>query len=283
MRHTLEARKWAAVAYVAGLTLGLLVGILGITGNAAKVTLFQLLYNDKASEQNRVHQELVFIDKWGQHFLHHGNLLDEHGGGMPRKVPLELALEASTLVKRGYIVYQFHDPKSNVRIRCHEYFCDIDTAVEHIPRLKQIVQECNCTTQQLYEAMIAVDPSLVRKKRHYRMLLSKHQLFERQYTGELLFNLWLSDRNLFKRTVYVDECKIHMSALAEAGVYVLCDKYDEEVDEAIETSWLRDRGDIILHFIAAVNAEEGSLYLNFTTGTTPPVDSQGVIPPGGFG
>lgn len=273
-RHGLEARIAAVVAY-----------ILGRFAQVHKVNFFTKHYNDSAPIDDHVSENHIsgFIDKWGKHFLEKGNLLDEHGGGMPSKVPTAAAEEAVKLVKWGYELWLEVTKKETAfssvghnRIKVHRYYTSLLHALADLPRLRAIMRECGCTVAQLWEAMLKVDPNLTKRRVYYKWLLSEKDKHSRQYYGELLFNIWLSYRaigNVFYRTVYIDECRIHVGACMSHGVKVICDKHDELVDEIIEVPWLKAHQEITLHFIVAVCPAVGLWYLSFTTGTTPPINN----------
>jgi hypothetical protein len=253
-----------------------------------KLAFFNKQYQDTVPEEERVSDKHVaeFINKWGQRFWEKGELTDEHGGGMPVKVPAELAQEAVTLVKYGYETYvDVKNPRKALstvghhRVKVHRFYTSLANALEELPRLREIMRQCQCTVDQLWEAMVRVDPDLTKRRVYYKWLLSKADKFERQFYGELLFNMWLSYMaigNIFYRTVYIDECRIHLGAELKHGVKVICDKHDQRVSEIIETPWLKPHQEITLHFIVAVNPSAGLWYISFTTGTTPPIDNSPV-------
>jgi hypothetical protein len=279
-RFGLKARQTAVIAYILSLLYG--------ATSAAKTFFFWLVWALCNIEGERVSDNHVveFIDKWGIRWLETGKLEDIHGGGMPVKVPPELALEAVTLVKSGYETYvEVHSTKKvktetgHHRVRVHRFYTSLVQALEEIPRLKAIVRECECTIDQLWQAMLKADPNLTKRRVYYRWALDKEDKTSRRFYGELLFNMWLSYRNatnglnLFYRGVYIDECRIHLGASLKHGVVVICDKHDSRVDEIIETPWLKPHKEITLHFIVAVNPAAGLWYISMTTGTTPPIDN----------
>lgn len=254
----------------------------------AKIFFFCLVWRLWAIEGELVspNHMVEFINKWWRRWLDTGKLEDIHGGGMPVKVPPHLAQEAVTLVKSGYETYvevqnakKVKTETGHHRVRVHRFYTSLVQALEEIPRLKAIVRECECTLDQLWQAMVKVDPNLTKRRVYYKWALDKEDKTARRFYGELLFNLWLSYRaigNLFYRGVYIDECRIHLGASLSHGVVVICDKHDTRVDEIIETPWLKPHHEITLHFIVAVNPEVGLWYLSMTTGTTPPVDNRPV-------
>lgn len=253
-----------------------------------KVAFFENLYNRHQPQDQRVSPNHVseFIDKWAQHFLEYGDLLDEHGGGMPDKVPPQAALEAVTLIKDGYDTYvelegskQGSLPLGHHRVKVHRWWTSLVHAFEDLPRLREIFRECKCSIDQLWQAMLKVDPGLTKRRVLYKWSLDLEDLHKRVYYGQLLFNMWLTHRaqgNIFYRGVYIDECRIHMGQSIRHGVMVICDKDDTRVSEIIETPWLKPHQEVTLHFIVAVNPQVGLWYISMTTGTTPPVDNRPV-------
>lgn len=229
--------------------------------------LFEVLYNSRVPEDEKVRQVSSFIDRWGQHFMQYGHVEEVAHGGMPRKVPDAVAKEASTIVKRGYWAYSF-TARDGHRHKTHHWFPDIQTAVAFVPELQNIIRQCDCTPKQLLAAMMANDPNLHFRCRHFKLALTDKQKANRQFTAQLLLALYLSDETVLTRAVWIDECKIRLSSMARGGFKVLCDAHDEEVDEVMECSWLGKGADVTLQIILAVNAQVGVLYCDFTTGTT---------------
>jgi hypothetical protein len=276
-KHELRARVVAVALY-----------FIGWLRPDLRVPLFNKWYNETVPLEERVSQHHIpeFITKWGSRFWDKGELTDEHGGGMPRKVPEDLARQAVTLVKYGCETYvDVKNPNTafstvgHHRVRVHRFYTSLAHALEEVARLREIMRACQCTVDQLWEAMVQVDPDLTKRRVYFRWALSKLDKFERQFYGELLFNIWLSYRavgNIFYRTVYIDECKIHLGAELKKGVQVICDKHDQRVSEYIETPWLKPHQEIVLHFIVAVCPAVGLWYISFTTGTTAPTDNSPV-------
>ncbi len=276
-RFPRQARQAAVVAFI--------LSFLYLSATPVKLFFFRLFWNSKQPEGQRVstNHELEFINKWGERWFETGELTDLHGGGMPVKVPPEIALEAVTLVKSGFETYvEVKNPKKvsagagHHRVRVHRFYTSLVHALEEIPRLRAIMREYGCTVDQLWQAMIKADPNLTKRRVYFKWQLSKDDKTSRRFYGELLFNLWLSYRavgNLFHRGVYIDECRIHLGQSLKHGVRVICDKHDTRVDEIIEVPWLKPHHDITLHFIVAVNPTVGLWYISMTTGTTPPIDN----------
>lgn len=253
--------------------------------------LFEQLWNQQVPEEEQVseHHITEFINKWAGHFEKFGDVNDEHGGVMPKKVPTQLAMEAVTLVKCGYEMY-VHMPDPATRrvmsgqrgITVHKFFTSMSHAVDMVPRLKEIVQECDCTLDQLWDAMVQVDSNLVKHRVYYKWKLSDENKRKRREGARQLFDLWSNYKlshqnyNIFYRGVYIDECRIHLGQELKRNVHVLCDKHDSRVEEIIEIPWLKPHQEITLHFIVAVNPLVGLWYISMTTGTTPPIDNSPV-------
>src|SRR5512147_3028043 len=121
-RFPRQARQAAVVAFI--------LSFLYLSATPVKLFFFRLFWNSKQPEGQRVstNHELEFINKWGERWFETGELTDLHGGGMPVKVPPEIALEAVTLVKSGFETYvEVKNPKKvsagagHHRVRVHRF------------------------------------------------------------------------------------------------------------------------------------------------------------------
>lgn len=256
-RHPEAARKVAVMLYM----------IRQLFGVALAVMLFEATYNTWVAAERRVRSVDAFILRWGEHFFQHGHVREVAHGGWPRRVPDGVAMEAAVIVKSGYWTYSFSD-RSGRRHLTHQWWPNISSAVSDNHRLQEICSGYDITPDRLLAYMQAIDPTLVMRKRHFKVALTSKQKYNRMDAAQVLLALHLSDATLLPRAVWIDECKIRLSSMARGEYRVLCDAYDEEVDEVMPCSWLAKGQDITLAIIMAVNARVGVLYWDWCTGTT---------------
>lgn len=127
----------------------------------------------------------------------------------------------------------------------------------------------------LLARMKRAHPGIVRTKLDFRMTLDEGQMLDRRVAACAAILLIQADPHYLDRVIWIDEAKIRIGYPGSKPIYWYHDAYDSGAHMVVEvpSHWFSHHID--LHFYVAVNARLGLIDVQFTTGTTPPVQRHG--------
>lgn len=149
----------------------------------------------------------------------------------------------------------------------HRYYTSVSMAVRHSPELKALRDKYGLSNKKLLYYMRQADPGLRRRRVHIKYGFDPEERAKRQTRAESLWQKCIKTPTWLQRTYFIDECSIWIDNEAAKGIKVYADAHDKGFHEVIHYDKLDKNEKIKVRFIAAVNAQYGAVYLEFTTGT----------------
>lgn len=217
----------------------------------------------------------AFMQRWWAAFITTGSVDDAPRSGRPPLVPDAVAGEASRLVKAGRWVQQVVKQQ---RYERQVLFRSIPQAIRAVPRLGQICQQHDVTSEQLRNAMERVDPDLVRHTMRFKYAHSAEQLQERQtYCQAALAAVGPSQAEqaaALDRMVWWDEGGVSLSSIDNRAVRVWASRDALEGFDVLHWPSVHGQADCNIHFGIGVTSHpafipvNGLVHFEFTTGTT---------------
>lgn len=229
---------------------------------------FNTMFPNQTASIAEPHSE--FVKRWWQRFTTTGQLTDAPRSGRPRKISDAVALEAATIIGKGYVVQK---PLGRHYVLEHKYFSSVAEAVQHNATLKNMLTVLNATPGQLLTAMHRAVPDLVYRRVSFRHQLTVAEKAKRVTVSSDLLARHQSDPTLLQRMVFIDETTIQTHGLKRDHIQVWVNNSDTSFRDyhgVPGKSW----DPVKAHVIAAVSSHPfyarkgGLVYMDFTTGTT---------------
>ena len=211
-----------------------------------------------------------FIRETAESFFETGSLLPKRYRRRKRKstaMPDDEARLAAMYLKLGHWVPIIKNNGQDVRL-VHRYFATVQSAVNLCPGLKALKDKYHLTNKKLLYHMHQADPKLLRRRVHIKYGFSTEELTARQERANALWGKCNTSPDWLDRTYFIDECSIWIHNEAFKGMKVYADAHDRGFHHVIHHNQLHKNKKIKVRFIVAVNARNGKVYLEFTTGTT---------------
>lgn len=259
-RLPMNFRTWAAIIYT-----------LSVFSAFPNLTIPQLWHSWPESNQlaGSLKDHALYRDarRWGLKFLAGEPLKDSSRKHKVPKIPREVALKASQYLKVGH--WEFV-PATKTRQPqfVHRYYNTVQQACQLCPELQAIRNQYELSNKQFLAAMHAADPNLRRRKVRMKYALNEKEMFERKDRARVLLNRCNQDPTFLDRVFFVDECAIVIDNVMNKGAGVYLDAHDKGYLAVIHSERIPKNKRVKFHFIAAVNAVHGAVYIEFTTGTT---------------
>lgn len=204
--------------------------------------------------------------KWRDRLFESASVDDAPGRGRPHKLPDEVALEASGLVKAGYEITPMRGRERLPARRM--YFHSIEEAVRLVPRLKHIMDTYEVSTDHLLRRMHEVDPRLHWGRMDIKALLPEgHKATRLAYARDLLDRI-AKDPTFLNRVVWIDEVKIWFFGGKSTDVHVWCDAHDQGVHIVVGGCGAIGSPKLCVSLYAAVNAVLGLVAFQYSPSTT---------------
>lgn len=260
-----SVRKALAVRQMA-----LIVGILSMVTHMPMVQLWNAIPDEAGwfEAKSTVHMRPdKFIRFWTNRFIEEGSLLDHKVHHTPKSITQQEALNASVWLKTGYWIQVQGRGPSHTRW-VHRWYPSVSRACKKCPELKAIRDKYGLSNKQLLYWMRKYDPELRRKRVYCKYGFDDEMLQTRQTRARSLLQRATLDPTFLDRCYFIDECTIWLDNEVKKGIKVYCDAHDQDVHSVLHYEKLQEDKAIKVHFIAAVNAVHGCVYLEFTTGTT---------------
>lgn len=222
-------------------------------------------YAEKATLKMRPDK---FIKFWHDRFWEEGSLLDHK---IQRKtsasIPEDEAKLASWYLKLGYWE-EVPSKRGGEPRHVHRYYSSVAKACRKDPQLRAIRDTYGLTNKQLLHEIKKVDPALRRRRCYVKYGFTPDQMIHRQTRAKSLLQRATLDPTFLDRCYFIDECTIWLDNTLLSGQQVWADAHDQGVHHVIHYPRLSGSKRIKVHIIAAVNAVHGTVYLEFTTGTS---------------
>lgn len=205
--------------------------------------------------------------RWGKK-LHAGEpLTDSPRAHKAPKMPKEVALRAAQYLKVGHWEFVPATKTSQSRF-VHRYYNTMQQACQKCVELQAIRNQYGLSNQELLIAIRAADPQLRRRRVRMKYALSESEMRSRKEGARLLLGRCNRDSSFLDRVFFVDECAIVIDNVMNKGASVYVDAHDKGYLAVIHSERIPKNKRVKFHFIAAVNAVYGAVYIDFTTGTT---------------
>lgn len=259
-RATANIRMWAAFIYM--------LYTHSIMPNKTLPELWQEWPEPKAFADFHQTSALHKIThRWGKRFQAGQSLAELPRNKKSKKIPEEVARRAASYLKTGQWMFI---PGTNTRKAEfeHRYYTSVQMACAHCPELMAIRTTYNLTNRKFLKAMQQADPSLVRRTVRMRYGLDEDQKAARQERAATLYTRCVREPGWLNRVYFLDECGIVIDNVLKKGAHVYCDAHDAGYKDVIHTEKINGQKTTKLHILAVVNAQQGPVYLEFTTGTT---------------
>lgn len=205
-------------------------------------------------------------------FCETGSVQDQPHPPRDKRIPEILVACCSIIFKQG------HTGPDGL----HYYFTSIKQACKLNPILAAVCNNYHVSPPGLLKRMYQVDPDLVRKTLDFKMDLTPVQKYNRMLNAQFFWNCLVHDPQFLYHVYWIDEVSIWFVPSNKAHIQVYCDAHDENVRMVIKShafaTNLRPHEKVVVRAMACVNGLVGPLFLEFTTGTTPPIMRQ-FIPP----
>lgn len=205
--------------------------------------------------------------RWGERFQAGQSLEELPRKKKAKKIPEEEARRAATYLKTGQWMFITGTSTRKAEFQ-HRYYTSIQMACEHCPELMAIRNTYNLSNRAFLQAMHQADPTLVRRTVRMRYGLEEHQKAARQQRAATLYNRCVREPGWLNQVYFIDECGILIDNVLRKGAHVYCDAHDEGYKDVIHTEKISRQKTVKLHILAVVNALQGPVCLEFTTGTT---------------
>lgn len=254
--HTQRMRLAAAIVYAASTLLKL--------GPISKLWARMALALDI---HVRAHSAYRMVPCWGKALLARGTVHNKHRAPKKERMPPEEARLAAMLLKTGTWVDAADDGSGRPR-RVHIYFTSVAHACECVTQLRAIRDKHGLSNEELLELMKKADPGLRRRRLQLKHGFSPEECSQRRKRATSLLARFAREPDWAIRTYFIDESTIILARKQGRGLHVWCDTHDTAFHDTASESLPSGYQAIRVHFIAAVNAVFGPVYLEFTTGTT---------------
>lgn len=226
-------------------------------------------FNDEwnSKESPTIKNVARFINLRVKHFRQSGTVADAPRGGRPRKLPNKVVQWACDLFKEGYTVMRPRPPGPGMEtVQC--FYTSIHDACKKNGTLAWVCSEYTVSPETLLDNMKAIDPNLVRRSTDVKVEHTAQQKLNRQRVAIDCMERLTKDKLSVQRVTWIDASSIELSNPAKMNHLVYCDKRDTRVCHVIADPRFSTSKKIYLKFVAAVNYDNGPVYLDFTTGTT---------------
>lgn len=218
-----------------------------------------------------------FIPYWVDTFEQRGSVLDQPPPGRQSPVEQGLAFEVCYLIQAGYV--------NETGQQC--YFRSIRHAVQHRPRLQEILGNKRITQQGMLRRVKRACPELARRTlRFVRVLTPRTKRARAQYAAWMLSMLKMTPQGLdaselqsyLARFVWIDSKTLYV-APADRLVYAPpgADLYVEDARMPCSKSQVKK-----INYYVVVNAVLGPIYFKVVTGTTRIREVDSSYPAGGY-
>lgn len=200
--------------------------------------------------------------------LQHFTLLTVRGGGRPFKVPDGVARECARILAQGYMQQRYlmlHD--MTVIYVEHVYCTSMKNAVQHSPRLQQVLVQYDVTTQHLLRRCKEADPQLVYKRLPMKRALPDRTVQARMQFGAARLVRLVDEPNLLFDIWYMDECTVWVGRDLVGKLMVWCHRGALEGEAPQENQWLARGAAFKISFMLVVSARYGHVYSELLTGT----------------
>jgi hypothetical protein len=213
------------------------------------------------------------VTKWQRHHTV-VNLFSMRACSHPKVVPDAIIKECAAKIKGGYHVQlQVADASTdgNGQLRVHSvhrYYTSIREACEKDAYLGGVIREYGVTYEYLRTRLHQVAPELKVRTVEFKYFLTENQRLARRAVATLLLGAWVTDHSFFDPVYWLDETCMWIISNQNPSVKVWADAHDEGVRAVLTSPHIAAHSKIKVHLIAAVNAQLGPVWCDFTTGTT---------------
>lgn len=208
-----------------------------------------------------------FIKFYFDRFIEEGNLEYHHPEHTSEAITKQDALNAAVFLKTGYWIPVAGRGPAVTRY-VHRWYPSVAKACKKCAELRAIRDKYGLTNKQLLYWMKKYDPELTRRRIYCKYGFDDKQMEARMVRARSLLLRANIDPTFLDRCYFIDECTIWLDNEVKKGMKVYCDAHDQDVHSVLHYEKLQEDKAIKVHFIAAVNAVHGCVYLEFTTGTT---------------
>lgn len=209
------------------------------------------------------------VTKW-QHHGEVANLFSTRVSSHPKKVPDDVIRKCATVIKAGYNVELLVAGGSGqgTKHQVHRYYGNIKEACQKEGFLEGVIREYGVTYDYMRTRLHQVDSSLTLRRVEFKYMLTEGQKLQRRMTAAFLLNAWRANPTCLRDVHWLDETSLWIIDNKNPSKLVWADAHDEGVRVVLNTPHISSHRSIKVHLIAAVNAELGAVWCDFTTGTT---------------
>ena len=213
------------------------------------------------------------VKKWQRHHTV-VNLFSMRASSHPKVVPDAIIVQCAAKIKGGYSVQlqvAGASTSGNGQVTVHSvhrYYTSIKEACEKDDFLGGVIREYGVTYEYLRTRLHDVVPDLKMRKVEFKYFLTENQRLARRAVATLLLGAWVTDHSFFDPVYWLDETCMWIISNDNPTVKVWADAHDEGVMAVLSSPHIQAHSKIKVHLIAAVNAQLGPVWCDFTTGTT---------------
>jgi hypothetical protein len=175
-------------------------------------------------------------------------------------------LECAQALKAGYLRTVLLPGRKKQQV--HEYYTSWSQACRDNTVIRKALATTGVSPGHLLRRMHGEDPKLVRRTVYLKRQLTEQQQKERRCVAAQLLLACLVNITWLLATWWVDETTVWITNNKVNHQKVWCDASDQGVRDVIHHDSVTDGKKIKVHMMAAVNALEGAVLFEFTTGTT---------------
>jgi hypothetical protein len=213
------------------------------------------------------------VKKWQRHHIV-VNLFSMRASSHPKVVPDAIIKECAAKIKGGYNVQlqiagaSTSGSGQGTVHSVHRYYTSIREACEKDDYLGGVIREYGVTHEYLRTRLHQVAPELKVRTVEFKYFLTENQRLTRRAVATLLLGAWVMDHSYLVPVYWLDETSMWIISNQNPIVKVWADAHDEGVRAVLTSPHIAAHSKIKVHLIAAVNAQLGPVWCDFTTGTT---------------